>query len=507
LTSLAAILSLALPVMMFAGPGAGFDAGAVDLYSLSGTVAAWDIQSLDYLAPLDDGAVVTSVVLGNREYVLALRPHSLRSDDFAVTAQVEGGEMVEVEPPEVTTYRGQVIGVRGSKVAASLVDGQLYALVRLGSGEDWFIEPYSTYDEFARETEHVVYRRDAVLPTGRSCGSDLLEHPAEADFGLSGEGTGDVAEGIGGPGETPLAQENAEVAIDADYEFFQANLNSISGTIIDIEKVLNQVEIIYDRDVTICYNLTHIIVRTTSNDPYTSSNPSTLLDQFRSEWLNNQGAIPRDLAHLMTGRNLNGGTIGIAWLNGVCNSYGYGLSQSRFSFNMSQRVALTAHEMGHNWSASHCDGNGDCHIMCSGLGGCQGLGLPNFGSLAVSEITSFKNSRPCLDAGCDEVLDLTEPDPGIPGQSSTISVRNAGANADVQFFFGFSAGSTPVPGCSGLNLGLNNARGLQPVQADASGIATLTVTVPSGASGRTAMLQAADLTNCNISDIETFTFP
>ena len=34
---------------------------------------------------------------------------------------------------------------------------------------------------------------------------------------------------------------------------------------------------------------------------YTPTSGGSLLDQFRTEWITNQAAIPRDIAHLMTG--------------------------------------------------------------------------------------------------------------------------------------------------------------------------------------------------------------
>jgi hypothetical protein len=63
---------------------------------------------------------------------------------------------------------------------------------------------------------------------------------------------------------------------------------------------------------------------------------------------------------------------------------------------MSRRVALTAHEVGHNWNARHCDDVSPCNVMCSSLGGCDGIGLPNFEPLAISAITSYANTRTCL---------------------------------------------------------------------------------------------------------------
>ena len=55
-----------------------------------------------------------------------------------------------------------------------------------------------------------------------------------------------------------------------------------------------------------------------------------------------------------------------------------------------------AHEMGHNWGLGHCDGDGDCHIMCSGYGGCNGS--PNyFGDTKAAKIHSWSYSKSCID--------------------------------------------------------------------------------------------------------------
>ena len=62
---------------------------------------------------------------------------------------------------------------------------------------------------------------------------------------------------------------------------------------------MNGVDAIYQRDVTIQYRITTIIVRTATT--YTTTNMSTLLSQFRTRWNSQHGGVPRALAHLFTG--------------------------------------------------------------------------------------------------------------------------------------------------------------------------------------------------------------
>jgi hypothetical protein len=61
--------------------------------------------------------------------------------------------------------------------------------------------------------------------------------------------------------------------------------------------------------------------------------------------------------------------------------------------------------MGHNWGALHCNGDADCRIMCSGIGGCAGSPTA-FGNSATNSISNFADTRTCLD---DLALPLTFP--------------------------------------------------------------------------------------------------
>jgi hypothetical protein len=102
------------------------------------------------------------------------------------------------------------------------------------------------------------------------------------------------------------------------------------------------------------------------------------------------------VAHLFTGKNLDGSVIGIAYLGVVCDvNDAYGLSQSRYTTNFSLRVSLTAHELGHNWNAQHCDASPPCGIMCSSNGGCGG-DLTHFGATPLAAIIAWRNSAGCL---------------------------------------------------------------------------------------------------------------
>lgn len=90
----------------------------------------------------------------------------------------------------------------------------------------------------------------------------------------------------------------------------------------------------------------------------TSRDAGTLLDQFDSYRAASPGLVSRGLAHLMTGRELDGSTVGIAYMGTLCwTDAASSLSQTWSDTYFSSLIA--AHELGHNFGAPH-DGVGAC---------------------------------------------------------------------------------------------------------------------------------------------------
>lgn len=373
------------------------------------------------------------VVLGGGVYTLELTPSSVRSPDFRLLVDDGSGNLVQTPAPVEQTYRGRVVEIPGSRVAASIGEHMTAQVIFNDDPDDgWYIQPLADVLDGVPADVYVVYPGLATRATGHSCGG-ALEH-AEHD------GFSDIDLQAGSPRGTTI--HTAEVAYDADYQFYQLNGSSQNNTIADIENIQNGINTIYERDCDVTFVITEIIVRTSSgSNPYTSNSAETLLNQFRSHWLANHTGVHRDLAHLMTGRSINGSVIGIAWLSTVCTNNGFGLSQSRFTGNYNSRISLTAHEMGHNFSAPHCDGQSQCHIMCSGLGGCNGLGLPDFG-VSASGIASYAASRGCVDHG--------PPPNEPPSVIITTPVDGTNANVGSTLFFSVLA-SDPEDGDIGSN--------------------------------------------------------
>lgn len=339
-------------------------------------ISDYTLQSM-ILPETAEAAFVTIIELDGVPVTLDFRPSEVRGDRFEVLVHDEQG-LHRIDPPARKTYRGTVAEFPGSEAAASLLDTGLSGIIFMPDGAAWAVQPLSDAVPGADRALHVVYRTQDVLPTDFVCGV------TDAQFAQASE----LPPGNGG-GIAGTVYKVMDIGVDADYPFHQQLGSSVAATVAQIELVMDQTALIYERDCTMTFELTTIVIRTSSGvDPYTTSNPGALLDQFGNYWNANHGDIQRDVAHLFTGRNM-GQTLGIAWLSVTCNlGSAYSVVRTTGVIGIPGRAALSAHELGHNLSAQHCSGS-TCHIMCAGLGGCGGLGLPNFSPGSINSIRSY----------------------------------------------------------------------------------------------------------------------
>lgn len=378
-------------------PAAAIDPNQVN--AALGLVAS-TVQTLE-LPQGDPATFSTTITVDGQTWTLDLRKTSMRSDRFQVLVQFDdSGDLVPVEAPPIRTYRGQVREIPGARIRGSLHDGRLTALIATPEGT-YTVQALADIGLDGGVAAHAVYRSaDSIFPEGYTCGTTDAYVVAGAADANAGETTQPSGTGL----------EVCELGIDSDRDFYLDNGSNINATVNDVEDVMNIVELRYEAGtIGITYEITTIIVRTVVG-PYTAGTAEGLLCQLKNLWnitTNPEFDIKSDTAHLFTGKNV-GGIIGVAWVGVICNVTGfdpfcspsgvlaYGVSWSTWSFNLNLRAALTAHELGHNWNAGHCDGNAQCNIMCSGIGGCSG-NVTSFGPTATSQIVAFRNSRNCLD--------------------------------------------------------------------------------------------------------------
>lgn len=139
-----------------------------------------------------------------------------------------------------------------------------------------------------------------------------------------------------------------EVATDADYQFYQIHGAETNAY---IRAVLNAVDVIYTSSIGIRLKVVSQRVATTNQGASGIISALSLLENFRASPFASSSRA--DIRHLFTGREIEGLTIGIAYVAAVCTAngkYGVGLSNN---VGAGLQPYLAAHEIAHNLSAVH----------------------------------------------------------------------------------------------------------------------------------------------------------
>ena len=357
-------------------------------------------DTVELVAPFGDelpAGLMYDITLDGEPVRLMTAQYSLFAPDFRLIVDHGDGVLEELDPGPVNSYRGVVQGEEDSWVRLTLTPGGVKAQIRREDGSVWHIQPIAGRMPGDR-VRHVVYSAADVKQQPGTCG--VTDEPMPPQEG--GIVTGDPATG----GNLFVA----EIAFDADYEFFDSWYNDVNEVRAEIIQILNNVDAIYENQVSISYQLTAILIRTSTSQPYTSTDSSVLLCQFRNHWNADLSGIRRDLAHLMTGKNLDGTTVGLAWTGGInvtgdcqysttnnCDISGrvsYGLSEEYITDSL--QAHLVAHEIGHNWNAGHCSGS--CGIMAPSMPTFSGDDW--FAQVSKDAIIARRNAVQCYLDSC-----------------------------------------------------------------------------------------------------------
>jgi hypothetical protein len=146
-----------------------------------------------------------------------------------------------------------------------------------------------------------------------------------------------------------------ELVIVNDQSQFNENGN-LEDTVIRALNIANQMDTLF-RVLNVRIALVDVITWNTGNQISVVSNPDTLLNNFRA--YKPQIATQHDAAMLLTNVDLDGSTIGIAFLRATCGSSAVGVTQD--TRRPPASVGATAsHELGHIMNMDHDDA-GSCN--------------------------------------------------------------------------------------------------------------------------------------------------
>lgn len=298
--------------------------------------------------------------------------------------------------PGLRLYRGSVVGEEDSWLRLTQAGGRWSGMIWDGA-EIYMIDPADVVapaaDQDEDATENIIYRlsdTEDLVPV--RCGLDAETADAEGTDTLSNALGQDLS------AAQPLiamaqSTEAIELVVVADAEFVAENG---ANTAMAVTSRINVVDGIFDSQVGVALSLVEI-VPLASNGSLSSTNAGLLLDQFSDLTASGEIANP-GLAHLFTGRNLDGSTAGVAYLRSICRvSSGVGLSETRGG---GTRGAITvAHEIGHNFGAPHDNQNGSpCAATPSGflMNPSLNFGGDSFSECSLDEIEPIVNRAQCL---------------------------------------------------------------------------------------------------------------
>ena len=299
--------------------------------------------------------------------------------------------------PGVETLRGSVDGAPGSWVRLTRTPVGLFGM--LFDGRDLYaIEPAHELAARAVEPlqaegdEPLIYRlADTLLPPGEAmCGTVMTLDDA---LNLRSRTALDAYKSLSAQLQAPAAaaasvpSRQIEVAVVADFEFSQLSLGGLTPEAA-IAARMNVVDGIYSQQVGVKVVVTDVTVFRTDTDPFTTTVPSALLDELATWRQATPAQTARGLTHLMTGRDLDGTTVGIAFIGSLCRARSAaGLSQGTLS--ATSAALVIAHEMGHNFGAFHdgeaatsCETVPLTFIMAPRINGSQDFSQCSLGSMS-----------------------------------------------------------------------------------------------------------------------------
>lgn len=324
-----------------------------------------------------------------RHFDLELEPSQLFAEQATTMWIGDLGVVAQEAKPKY--FAGRLKNQPRSRVRARRTGGQLDGIV-VTPDEIYFVEPASRYGT-ARGL--VVYRRSdiEVDPAHSHCGSD----EAGSGAALASSEDEPQAASIGAGAAAAAGLQRAELALVADYEFYLLH-GARSATV--MQDTINLVSAIYEAELGISLVVGKTVVYTSRNDPFDGTSAShALLENFTDyAAAANSPVAGIDLAHLFTGRDLDGGVVGVAWVGSVCEqAYHAGLSQYLPSNAM---VNLVAHEIGHNFGAIHdpltCKHPPVGYIMQPNL---SCVSASQFSNRSKVDVDNFVSTVRCLDPG------------------------------------------------------------------------------------------------------------
>ncbi|MBB6096240.1 hypothetical protein HNQ60_005162 [Povalibacter uvarum] len=292
--------------------------------------------------------------------------------------QLESNDALVRTAPTVlagkSLFRGTIAGMPGSWIRMTASDGEVHGAI--WDGTDYYIvapasqvQPHMDSAPGLRPDATMIYRLSDTVGgvSGGSC--TVVEGATERGAALTQylsmvrelkSAASAAAAGI------PL---QIEVALLGDKEFAAAYPDAQAAMLARI----NIVDGIFTQQVGVSIIPTDFVVSDGADSPLIATAAPTLLEQVSTLRRSTDAVRARGLAHLLTGKGLDGSTVGIAYIDALCSEQ-YGVSLSEAWSDAGLAALIIAHELGHNFGAPHdgeagsaCSDTPDSYLMAPAL--------------------------------------------------------------------------------------------------------------------------------------------
>lgn len=312
---------------------------------------------------------------------------------------------------EFNLYRGKISGVENSWARFTNNNGKMSGAYFDGANLFFVSQPETVENEIVHSLPQyrpadslVVYNANDVKHSGVCA---LEGHASNSEFNYQ-EYTAQLNDMTSAAASSVL-----QVALHADLAFAGGtSASDQDDAVLEMLTEMNIVDGIFSGQL----GLEISVISTDVFDDH-SAIPESMTDaedmvyQYRT-FVRNETTNP-GISHLFTGKDLNGGTIGIAFVGAVCGSSAVGLTQ-----RYNTRTALVAaHEIGHNMGAPH---DGDSRFACGSASNTFLMnpsinGSNQFSDCSLSVMTPFLNRSCILD---NEIAPTIDSSPSLMAQVS-----------------------------------------------------------------------------------------
>ncbi|HSR70071.1 MAG TPA: M12 family metallo-peptidase [Acidobacteriota bacterium] len=321
-------------------------------------------QSVDQRRSEPQDSFQVRMTAWGHDFEMLLRPADLFADR-ARNVWVHADGTLRQETPEAIFLSGKLRDDPRSQVRFSLLGEELEGIL-LTSDEAYMLEPANRFFAGVGPGPLVVYRLSDVDIDwlASQCALDpasynsLENDTLETEPPRGGAAARSLLDEIRSL-EVSGGDREVEIRLVADSFYYGRHR---SATASRVQSIIHQINAIYERETGLSFRITETRVWTSRSQDGVSA--TTDADELIDEFSSPDQVSGNDLAHLFTGRQLNG-PVGIARIGGICNTtHATAISQDLSS--TAHRIVLAAHEIGHNLGARH-DGTGSCQDAPSGF--------------------------------------------------------------------------------------------------------------------------------------------